>query len=85
MGNPLAKLYVKSPRFGTNENVEITVEILENLGLADILLGNDLFQGNSKLRDQIEIFNFDVSASPVMIILNMCNKLLPISLKQPML
>ena len=33
---------------------------------ADLLLGNDLFQTNSKLRDPIEIDNFDVSSSPVM-------------------
>ena len=31
--------------------------------LADLLLGNDLFQANSKLRDPIEIVNFDVTAS----------------------
>ena len=58
---PLTKIFVKSPRFGTNENV-----VLENLGLADLLLDNDLFQSNSKLRDSIEIVNFDVSLSPVM-------------------
>ena len=34
--------------------------------VADLLLGNDLFQANSKLRDQIEIVNFDVSPSPDM-------------------
>ena len=34
--------------------------------LADLLLGNDLLQANSKLRDPIEIVNFDVSPSPVM-------------------
>ena len=34
--------------------------------LADLLLGNDLFQANSKLKDQIEVVNFDVSPSPVM-------------------
>ena len=62
----LAKIHVKSPRFGTNENVEITVGVLESLRLADLLLENDLFQANSKLRDPIEIVNFDVSASPVM-------------------
>ena len=56
---------MKSPRFGTNENVEITVGVLENLRQADLLLGNDLFQANSKLRDPIEIVNFDVSPSPV--------------------
>ena len=33
--------------------------------LADLLLGNDLFQANSKLRDPIEIVKFDVSLSPV--------------------
>ena len=63
---PLAKICVKSPRFGANENVEITVGVLENLRLADLLLGNDLFQANSKLRDPIEIVNFDVSSSLVM-------------------
>ena len=63
---PLVKICVKSPRFGTNENVEITVGVLDNLRLADLLLGNDLFQANSKLRDPIEIVNFDVSPSPVM-------------------
>ena len=57
---------MKSPRFGTIENVEITVGVLENLRPADLLLGNDLFQANSKLRDPIEIVNFDVSPSPVM-------------------
>ena len=62
---PLAKICVKSPRFGTNEDVEITVGFF-NLRLADLLLGNDLFQANSKLRDPIEIVNFDVSPSPVM-------------------
>ena len=44
---PLTKIYVKSPRFGTIENVEITVGGLENLRPADLLLGNDLFQANS--------------------------------------
>ena len=39
---------------------------LENLRQADLLLRNDLFQSNSKLRDPIEIVNFDVSLSPVM-------------------
>ena len=39
--------------------------VLQNLRLADLLLGNDLFQANSKLRDPIEII-LDVSASPVM-------------------
>ena len=34
--------------------------------LADLLLRNELFQDNSKLRDPIEIVKFDVSASPVM-------------------
>ena len=34
--------------------------------LAYLLLGNDLFQANSQLRDLIEIVNFDVSPSPVM-------------------
>ena len=34
--------------------------------LADLLLGNDLFQANSKLRDPIERVNFDISPSPVM-------------------
>ena len=63
---PLAKIHVKSPRFGTNENVEITVGVLQNLRLADLLLGNDLFQANSKLKDPIEVVNFDVSASPDM-------------------
>ena len=38
---PLAKICVKSSRFGTNENVEITVVVLENLRLSDLLLGND--------------------------------------------
>ena len=61
----LARICVNSPRIGTNENVEITVGVLENLRLADLLLGNDLFQVNSKRRDPIEIINFDVSASPV--------------------
>ena len=42
------------------------MRVLENLKLADLLLGNDLFQANSKLRDPIEIVNFDVSPSPVM-------------------
>ena len=41
-----ATIFVKSPRFGTNENVEITVGVLENLRLADLLLGNDLFNVN---------------------------------------
>ena len=61
---PLTKIQVKSPRFGTNENVEITMGVLENLRLADLLLGNDLFQANSKLKDPIEVVNFDVSPSP---------------------
>ena len=65
MRNLLGEICVKSLRFGTNENVEITVGVLENLRLAD-LLGNDLFQANSKLRDPIEIVNFDVSPNPVM-------------------
>ena len=56
---------MKSPRFGTNENVEITVGVLENLRLADLLLGNDLYQANSNLIDPIEIVNFDVSPSPI--------------------
>ena len=30
------------------------------------MLGNNLFQANSKLRDPIEIVNFDVSPSPVL-------------------
>ena len=34
--------------------------------LADLLLGNDLFEFNSKLRDPIKIVNFDASPSPVM-------------------
>ena len=34
--------------------------------LADLLLDNELFQDNSKLRDPIEIVNFDVYPSPVM-------------------
>ena len=63
---PLAKIHVKSPRFGINESVEITVGVSENLRLADLLLGNDLFQANSKLKDPIEVVNFDVSASPDM-------------------
>ena len=63
---PMAKIYVKSPRFGMNENIEITVEVLDNLRQADLLLGNDLFKVNSRLRDPIEIVNFDVSPSPVM-------------------
>ena len=49
-----------------NEYVEITVGVLENLRLADLLLGNYLFQANSKLKDPIEVVNFDVSSSPVM-------------------
>ena len=52
---PLAKICVKSSRFGINENVEITVRVLENLRLADLLLENDLFQANSKLKDPIEV------------------------------
>ena len=62
----MAKIHVKYPRFGTNENVEITVRVLENLRLADLLLGNDLFQANSKLQDPLEVVNFDVSLSPDM-------------------
>ena len=62
----LVKMYVKSPRFGTNENVEITVRVLEDVRLADLLLGNDLFHVNSKLKDPIKIVNFDVSPSPAM-------------------
>ena len=62
----MAKICVKSPRFGTNENVEITVGVLENLRQADLLLRNDLFKANSKLKDQIEVVNFDVSLSPAM-------------------
>ena len=42
------------------------VGVLENLRLADLLLGSDLFQANSKLRDPIEIVNFDVSPSSIM-------------------
>ena len=42
------------------------VWFLEILRQADLLLGNDLFQANSKLRDPIEIASFDVSPSPVM-------------------
>ena len=57
---------VKSPRFGTIENVEITLGVLENLRLADLLLGNDLFSANSKLRNPIEVVHFDESQSPVM-------------------
>ena len=34
--------------------------------LADLLLGNDLLQANSKLKDPIEVVNFHVSPSPVM-------------------
>ena len=34
--------------------------------LADLLLGDDVFKANSKLRDPIKIVNFDVSPSPVM-------------------
>ena len=34
--------------------------------LADLLLGNDLFQVNSKFKDPIEVVNFYVSPSPVM-------------------
>ena len=44
----------------------ITVGVLENLRLADLLLENDLFQANSKLKDPIEVVNFDVSPSPDM-------------------
>ena len=40
--------------------------VLKKLRLADLLLGNDLIQANSKLRDPIEIVNFNVSPSPVM-------------------
>ena len=39
---------------------------LENMRLADLLLDNDLFQANLKLRDLIEIVYFNVSQSPVM-------------------
>ena len=59
---PLAIICVKSPRFGTNENFEITVGNLD-LRLADLLFENELFQANSKLRDPIEIVNFDESPS----------------------
>ena len=34
--------------------------------LTDLLLGNDLLQANSKLKDPIEVVNFDVSPSPNM-------------------
>ena len=53
-------------KIGTNENAELTVGVLENVRLADLLLGIDLFKANSKLRDLIEIFKFHVSPSPVM-------------------
>ena len=56
----------KIPPFGINKNVEITVGVLENLSLADLLLSNDLFNANPKLRDPIGIVHFDGSPSPVM-------------------
>ena len=62
---PLAKICVKSRRFGTNKNVVIMVGFLDDLRLANLQLGNDLFQANSKLRDPIDIGNFDVLSSPV--------------------
>ena len=40
--------------------------VIENLRLADLLLGNNLLKANSKLKDPIEIVHLDVSPSPVM-------------------
>ena len=41
---PLTKICMKSPRFGMNENVEMTVGVLENLRLADLLLATIYFK-----------------------------------------
>ena len=38
---PLAKIFFKFLRFGTNENVKITVDVLENLRLADLVALSD--------------------------------------------
>ena len=40
--------------------------VLENLRLADLLLGNELFSINSTLRYPIEMVHFDGSHRPVM-------------------
>ena len=50
---------MKSPRFASNESVEIKVSVLEDLWLADLLLHDDLFSVDSKLRDPIELMHFD--------------------------
>ena len=43
---PLSMICVKSSRFGTNENVKITMGVLKNLRLADLLLDSDLCNAN---------------------------------------
>ena len=62
----MEKIHVKSPIFGTNENIEITVGCFRKFSTSRFTAENDLFQANSKLKDSIEVVNFDVSASPDM-------------------
>ena len=46
-------------RFSTNKNFEILVGVLEDLRLADFLLGKDLFSVGSKLMASIAVVNLD--------------------------
>ena len=54
-----ANIFIKFSPFGTNENVEIKAGVLEDLRLADLLLGNDLFRVGSKLKGPIAVAHFD--------------------------
>ena len=51
---PTVNVKIESPRFGNSGAVEHKVGVLNDLAVADILVGNDLFKSFKQLKDIIK-------------------------------
>ena len=51
---------IEPPRFGNSGAVEHAVGVLNDLAVADILVGNDLFKSFKQLNDIIQILHLDM-------------------------
>ena len=55
---PTVNIKIESQRFGNSGTVEHKVGVLDDLAVADILVGNDLFKSFKQLNDIIQIAAF---------------------------
>lgn len=58
---PVAEIKLFSPHFGCDEEISVEVGLVKHM-INDVLLGNDLFEENSKVTDVISV-NYDKQAN----------------------